>query len=78
MGCIPCEQPAKISAVAINNGKYFFNAKAALEAAQIITKILYRVLEITVDYSLLGLMQKQLHSGGWLHHWLVEFRYARQ
>ena len=45
---------------------YTKSAKAALEAAQIITKILYRVLEITVDYSLLGLMQKQLHSGGWL------------
>lgn len=39
---------------------YTRGAKIALEAAKIITKVLYQVVVITVDYTMLGALQNQL------------------
>lgn len=35
-------------------------AKLALEAAEIVTKTLYQIVQVIIDYSLLGMMQNQL------------------
>ena len=39
---------------------YTRGAKIALEAAKIITKVLYQVIIVTVDYTMLGALQNQL------------------
>lgn len=39
---------------------YTRGAKIALEAAKIITKVLYQVIVVTVDYTMLGALQNQL------------------
>lgn len=39
---------------------YTRGAKIALEAAKIITKVLYQVVVVTVDYTMLGALQNQL------------------
>ncbi len=39
---------------------YTKGAKIALEAARIITKVLYQVIVVTVDYTMLGALQNQL------------------
>lgn len=43
---------------------YTKGAKIALDAAEIITKVLHQVVIITIDYSLLGMMQNQLKNHG--------------
>ena len=39
---------------------YTKGAKIALKAARIITKVLYQVIVVTVDYTMLGALQNQL------------------
>ena len=39
---------------------YTKGAKIALEAARIITKVLYQVVIVSVDYTMLGTLQNQL------------------
>ena len=40
-------------------------AKAALEAAGIVTRVLHQVVQVSIDYTLLGLILNQLRAGGY-------------